>query len=1241
MEEAPVSLYDIGGEEPFTVFDAGKEEEEKEAAPVYDDGKEEEPLPGDGFAEKQEDIFVGGEDNALQPVRKNEEIPVSADDELFTAGDEELFLAGEPAEEGKDPPQLFQVGGASDSWTVSLVYYDSAVGGGNRVVYPSTPVTWTAVSSLEQRVITFQINYKNNNSSVDYSPGSVVMRVPDLATYFSGTRSVGSMQALVSADAMDSSVKVHDWSYRRRTDPNTGYAEFELTNNFRIEAGTNFEGSVQLSWTLYPIYGEPFHQFSLSASILDQFYTDAIQFRYSSTEKKYDMSKEAVRLMVRDGLPSGDYIWVKYRFSARADTDSEGVRFADPHSMYFLDTLPMDVLVLDERMNPVSPEEGSGGTYRFFPTQSALPEYYSIQLVTGECYVGYPPELYQDRSFTNTAKLYGGYYVTDACHGDHDTVKLLAQASCTIAVADFAFTYDGELYSLSKSGVNYAVNSSLIRDRDDLVPFIFGASAQYTGTPFTIRIGDDLAGILYENGDFHLFQSGEAWFDSITLPRFKNLNGAYLPTDRYRYCLYVKEYGQEEYSLFLSYTDNGKKTITFPESSHVTAWYLELENLTESLSVAGIKDKNDRILVNMRVHDENVTDTGSIYNFGYMQVYMDSVEQIEAGLANYDNELTREMIVSFDRQTYGKYQFRAWACNSFYPEINGLNIGKVMFSVSKDESNERFIFPNTININVSRRQVNSFNTVFRGFEIYDHLPLGMEPSGRWEADDIVFKMINWQNTKVIQKSNGEIFPTQRDFLTYIKNHTKLEKVANWRGSGRTWLRITVDLSDEPLDLSGLRRLKSEVNNSWWQSFTIFRIDFNTEISFDAFLEYGKVWKNRAYARALGESLTEHKPWRFEQSYYVRDSGLYDAEEMDIDGNGDCTEWLSSSADSISISDVVATHQDVTKFVQTDHDSFTRETALASCESEYTYKLRVRTGNDEVTNLVIYDLLETAYGDNLHWQGIFVGTDTSYAAQKGWRIQIFFSENPAPQRLGEDDSWQPLSSEIPPERVKALAFRFLNAQGAPAVLPANTMTYVLITMRAPLASASAGLAYNSCFTEWNALDPFGQLVYDITGINSNTVRVTTGNEIDPNRMAMITLKKRIFENEVVWAHGNPTFTFRITRREDQDSVLSFYKTIIFSGEDIAQNGILAKEISFQVPPGCYQVEEEPVMRYRLKEIQDVENGTVQNKTVCFCLGYVDGVLYPYQGAAAFVNEKESYHGLSDCCYVLNQVSGQSS
>ena len=67
--------------------------------------------------------------------------------------------------------------GETDNWEIGIVFYDSTVNDGNT---PLTEINWNAIDYNERRIITMQINYKNDNCIKTYGANEVSIIVPNL-----------------------------------------------------------------------------------------------------------------------------------------------------------------------------------------------------------------------------------------------------------------------------------------------------------------------------------------------------------------------------------------------------------------------------------------------------------------------------------------------------------------------------------------------------------------------------------------------------------------------------------------------------------------------------------------------------------------------------------------------------------------------------------------------------------------------------------------------------------------------------------------------------------------------------------------------------------------------------------------------------------------------------------------------------------------------------------------------------
>ena len=158
------------------------------------------------------------------------------------------------------------------------------------------------------------------------------------------------------------------------------------------------------------------------------------------------------------------------------------------------------------------------------------------------------------------------------------------------------------------------------------------------------------------------------------------------------------------------------------------------------------------------------------------------------------------------------------------------------------------------------------------------------------------------------------------------------------------------------------------------------------------------------------------------------------------------------------------------------------------------------------------------------------------------------------------------------KVKSLAFEYLDSEGNPAILPANSLTYVLIKMKSPADESIKTLARMDCRTQWNAIDEFGRPVDFITGINSNVVKVALPNSVKEDSVPSISLRftKEIngtdfkFENMKLDKAAQQTFMIRLTSlTANEDGSYNQLTALLKSNQEL---------IISQIPIGTYLLEE---------------------------------------------------------------------
>ena len=144
----------------------------------------------------------------------------------------------------------------------------------------------------------------------------------------------------------------------------------------------------------------------------------------------------------------------------------------------------------------------------------------------------------------------------------------------------------------------------------------------------------------------------------------------------------------------------------------------------------------------------------------------------------------------------------------------------------------------------------------------------------------------------------------------FKENATVKISNNWNNTGRTKIEIKLDLSDDPL-------IFGSTSSSLYLGI---RATCKYAISYDSFLEYGNVWENYCYGKSLGGNLYE--------GMSIQDNGKYDSDASDINENGNTTEKISYQKATTTITSVISTHQDVTKYVQTDKSNYSTGTVKA-------------------------------------------------------------------------------------------------------------------------------------------------------------------------------------------------------------------------------------------------------------------------------------------------------------------------
>ncbi len=148
---------------------------------------------------------------------------------------------------------------------------------------------------------------------------------------------------------------------------------------------------------------------------------------------------------------------------------------------------------------------------------------------------------------------------------------------------------------------------------------------------------------------------------------------------------------------------------------------------------------------------------------------------------------------------------------------------------------------------------------------------------------------------------------------------------------------------------------------------------------------------------------------------------------------------------------------------------------------------------------------------------------------------------------------------------------------------------------------------------------------------------------------ITVTKRIREEDITWAHGNPVFFF-VAEGTDYSGVSHKYEDyVVFTKDDYKkeEDGYISLSTVFEeLPLGEYEVYEKNALRYYLSEAQaDTENMTIETgKTPSYGLepketayGKTSLTAEKFEAGITFENEKQRYDGYSHSSVVTNTIS----
>ncbi len=1021
-----------------------------------------------------------------------------------------------------------------DNWEISTIFYDSDVNDGKT---PLTEINWEIpgdVTTTVNKTVKVQINYRNRNTVQNYKPGDLKITIPNIGYssmypnagfetwYLKGVTVTGNV------GANDSTHSGYDWNVTEGYSLNYS-ATLSFENNYAIEENTNFEGSIQIvykfqsSWIspneviesdsrTYNMHYRATLNNTLNSNYLDFNYTREFIYNWEKSQYKLSINNNKISSYDRLGSNPDDYIWVKCSImSYLSKSLSHTLQSYYPNlkvtDFDYKISFPDGTIVYNENGEQLNKIDSS-----FIINSKDTNLIYSNYYRNSNIYVGFPKEQYNsllDENLPFTIDMYGTYET-------YENEELLTSYSGNIKLSNFLYSYSGEMYQLDKRASVYQsddvyVDTSPnmiyqhIKDQNDrnFINWTNTINVRYSNSPMTVILGDDY---MFRTDHNNVIEMGanDYYFSEIKIPRLVNSNGYEIENDRYKIHLFVRKFSENSFSEYDSFMNtNQEKKYTFNKDDKIADFYIKIDSLSEGLKDLSISSK-------MMFINKNVEESGTVYNYSYLKV-LDSNNNLlnPASTDDYTDFNQKEFLLEADSSNgYLKRKEASVNWSYYEPYIGSMysEPKKTTGTITQNGAEEQFEGSYTLSgvfeawhtdRNLTMKQnVKDFyfdDLFFTDYELFDLLPEGNKLLSTKE--DIINSIT--AGTYFYNREGDVAFNSYEEAKQFFKEHATIVIKNNWRNTGRTWVHIKFDFPDYPLVTEGGPNC---YNSCGYMNYAgSISLQLKVAISYGDYAEFGNIYDNYVYSQTSANEMDR---------LYYDDNGQFDSAASDINENNRTDDKIHYAYSTLTINSVVSTHQDVQVSVQSDKSNYSTGKIDSSNNSEYTYKLRVRTGANEVTNLVVYDSLEKyakdtnmefvhASGGRGSWHGEFLGVDTSYAEGKGYVVKVYYSEDEEPGSLKTDNSWKVYNESVDKTRVKSLAFEYLDSEGRPAVLPVNSLTYVLIKMKSPSNENIKTFAYNGCWTEWNAIDSLtGNTVDFITGINSNIVKVALPNSVEP-------------------------------------------------------------------------------------------------------------------------------------------------
>lgn len=1050
----------------------------------------------------------------------------------------------------------------------------------------SDSVSWEPQYYTDKKVITYQISYENNNPQQDYLPGELKITIPKFEKLLNSQNYIyfltsDKFRITIDADNNSTEEKRKDWSYQSDND------NYIFTNNKIISGDSPFNGSIQLTYSIEAECLFKNTNIEMQAILNDALLSNTTNFSFNADNRTGIATIKPKKLNYTQKY-SKDYIYILYEYCLDTYGDKNTGHFPILYNSIRLDlSLPTGCKIYDENLNELQKIDG------YYPLNLKREMNYKYYSWYYNAIIAYPISVYKDTIIDSDIEFSAIHADVMYGHGteyDINEIYPVANTSIKVNTSEFEFNYNSSSggfiakYNYNSSYDRYKHNSldyTNITQECEYAQWVINAGTEGIDK-CSVRIGDDFIMAQNINGEYVQLSDDEYYISSITLKALRNIDGNYYERDVIDIDVYVRYKNQNKYKLYQSFKNvpsNQNKSL-YLESENVVGFYIDYKNLPNGLYA--MKEHLDGTILEVGTifKKSDIANNSRIYNFSYIQVFDENGSIINTpDLSSYNDACVINNIPQKDIDNYGNYLQRGSSYYNIEDLKKELHVNDNTGHLNQYPSEEKFATIYRGSIVPYRTGETTFPSNLQKFETYTWFPDGVEIDG-----DVSFKDPNYHYSEI--KHGNEYFSSSNELLNFINSHAKVEKMLI---NQKVVLKILYDFTDEPLNLGEI--IKYYGNNMSSTPLIYFTVPI--KVSYDNYLLYGSNYTIQTYLFPIDNNL--------KASY---------KDNFDANNNGETEDYYSSVArKNITIISAISTQQDVQTSVMTDKTdmqylSTTTEPIETSLDSEYTYRLRVRTGANNIKNLIIYDNLEQSDKNN-SWKGQFIGIDTSVAENKTYLIskpndsnanssgyvteriivKTWYSENPEADKLYENDDsinsdWKEYGETVDKSKVKSLAFEYLtnSFDGGiqPAIIPNNSATYVYINMKSPSDEGITSYAYNKCWTEWSPIDiTTMRPVEEIKGIASKYVRLSLPNSVE-NKTININFNKIIdnedkgFDRFGINKNNNYNFFISLENQETRNVINGLLNT---------KSGLVINNIE----PGTYIINENQSIWFSLANI----------------------------------------------------------